>query len=36
MRNAITALELIIGAALLAGLLAYSMQGAALLVELVL
>lgn len=36
MRNAITALEVIIGAALLFGLVAYSMQGAALLVELVL
>lgn len=36
MRNAITALEVAIGAALLVGLVAYSMSGAALLLRLVL
>jgi hypothetical protein len=36
MRTAITALELMIGAALLIGLAAYSMQGVAMMLELVL
>jgi hypothetical protein len=36
MRTAITALECAIGVALLAGLLAYSMQGVTALIELVL